>query len=256
MSFAVTDDKKEIYYEVHGTAVQTLVFVSGYFGVANIWLPLISQLGSKYRSITYDSRGYGRSAKPMEREAYSVERHAADLHAVLTACQATSDRSVLVTHSMGGNIGAAYCLKHPSHISGIVFSGTYFDGKLMAKCLTYDMLTSGVEDPSKCVAFYTNMGLDHSTALEAAKWPAYARRNNAAALFAFDMGDRYASIKVPGLILQGEKDLATPVDILCKPMAEQMPNCRLEVLKSVMHFPPCEAPEEFQKLLEVFIHDL
>lgn len=256
MSFAITDDKQEIYYEVHGSGTQTLVFVSGYFGVANIWQPLISQLSSKYRCIAYDSRGFGRSAKPLAAEAYSVERHAADLHTVLTACNATSVRSVLVTHSMGGNIGAAYCLAHPDLVSGIVYSATYFDGKRMVQCLTYNMLTTGVENPSQCVAFYTNMGLNTPTALEAAKWPAYGRRHNATALFAFDMGDRYASIKVPGLIIQGEQDQATPADILAKPIAEQMPNCRMEVLKGVAHFPPTEAPAEFRRLLEAFVHDL
>ncbi|KAJ5096776.1 alpha/beta fold family hydrolase [Penicillium angulare] len=256
MSFATTDDQQEIYYEVHGTGPQTLVFVSGYFGVTHIWQNLIRQLSTQYRCIAYDSRGFGRSSKPPGAESYSVPRHAADLHTVLNACQATTDPSVLVTHSMGGNIGAAFYLAHPELVSGIVYSGTYVDGPHIQQRLTYEMLTSGVKSPSQCVDFYTAMGLDSTTALEAAKWPAHSRRHNGAALLAFDIGDRYASIKVPGLIVQGELDQATPPDISAQSIAEQMPRCHLEVLKGVRHFPPTEASLKMGKLVEDFVRDI
>ncbi|OOF93361.1 hypothetical protein ASPCADRAFT_7591 [Aspergillus carbonarius ITEM 5010] len=254
MPFTTTDDLQEIYYETHGAGEITLVFVSGYFGIANIWQPLISRLSAKYRCIAYDSRGYGRSSKPTAEEAYSVPRHAADLHTVLTAC--TSGQVVLVTHSMGGSIGAAYYLAHPDHVTGLIQTGTYFDGVRMSQVLTYDMLTAGVENPSQCVAFYTNMGLDTPTALEAAKWPAYCRRHNAKALLAWDIGNAYATFKIPGLVVQGELDQATPVESLARPIAEAMPKCRLEVLKGVVHFPPTEAPADLERLIEGFVREL
>ncbi|RAL04516.1 uncharacterized protein BO80DRAFT_202371, partial [Aspergillus ibericus CBS 121593] len=65
------------------------------------------------------------------------------------------------------------------------------------------MLTPGMEDPSQGVAFYTNMGLDTPTALEAAEWPAYCLRFNAKALFEWEMGERYAGFTIPGLVVQG-----------------------------------------------------
>ncbi|KAE8152267.1 putative alpha/beta fold family hydrolase [Aspergillus avenaceus] len=255
MSFATTDDHQEIYFQAHGTGKTTLVFVSGYFGVANIWQPLITRLNSKYRCIAYDSRGYGRSSKPLFADAYSVPRHAADLHAVLEACN-VRDRIILITHSMGGNIAAEYYLTHPDNINGIIYTTTYFDGINIGKQLTLEALTSGVDSPSQCVAFYTNIGLDEATALEAAKWPAHARRHNAKALLAFQMGERYSQIRVPGLVIQGEKDPATPVEECARPIAQAMPSCRLEVLKGVVHFPPTEAPVEMERLIEEFLRGL
>lgn len=213
MGFAPTDDGHEIYYEVHGTTGPTLVLVSGYMGIANIWQPLLAKLGPKYRFIVHDLRGFGRSSKPESPEAYSVPHHAADLDAIIKALGSQiNERLILVTHSMGGNIATAYYHSNPHNVAGIVYTGTYFDGKLIGNFLTYDALTSGIESPSKCVEFYASMGLDETIALEAAKWPPCARRNNARALLSLEIGDMYLTVNVPGLIIQGATDMATPVE--------------------------------------------
>lgn len=257
MPFTRTDDAQEIYFEVHGTEISktTLVFISGYFGVANIWQPLISRLSPRYRCVAYDSRGYGRSSKPDDPELYSVPRHAEDLHAVITASNLTG-QIVPITHSMGGNIGAAYYLAHPGIVAGIIQTATYFDGKSIQENLPYNALISGVESPSKCVEFYTNMGLDLPTALEAAKWPAHARRHNARALLQFEIGDQYARFKVPGLVIQGELDKAIPAESQVRPIAQAMPYCRMCVLKGVNHFPPTEAVGEMERLVGDFVEEL
>lgn len=254
MTFTTTDDGQEIYFRVQGDPGPVLVFVSGYFGIDDIWQPLISSLSSEYRCISYDSRGYGRSSKPVSADSYSVPRHAADLHSVLQACNVT-DRVVLVTHSMGCNIAAAYYLAHSNLVSGIIYSAAYFDGKHISKFLPLEALTSGVESPSQCIDFYTSMGLNGVIAQEAAKWPAHARRNNAKALLSFEMGNRYSTIKVPGLVVLGEKDVATPRELVA-PIVQDMPNCSLEVLENVAHFPPTEAPGEMERLIRGFLGKL
>ncbi len=45
MPFANTDDDQEIYYEVHGTSGPLLVCISGYFGISDLWKPLILPIG-------------------------------------------------------------------------------------------------------------------------------------------------------------------------------------------------------------------
>ncbi|OJJ85097.1 alpha/beta fold hydrolase [Aspergillus glaucus CBS 516.65] len=202
MSFALTDDGHEIYYEVHGTTGPTLVL-------------------------------------PESPEAYSVPRHAAELDAIIKALGSQINEClILVTHSMGSNIATAYYHSNPHNVAGIVYTGTYFDGKLIENFLPYDALTSGIESPSKCVEFYASMGLDETIALEAAKWPPCARRNNARALLSFEIGDMYLTANVPGLIIQGATDMATPV------------------LNEVQHFPPTEAPSEVKRLVDEFVGTL
>jgi pimeloyl-ACP methyl ester carboxylesterase len=251
MAFATTNDAQEIYYEVHGSTGPTLVLVAGYMGIANIWQPLIARLSARYQCIAYDIRGYGRSSKPESPEKYSIPQHAADLEAVLKAAK-VNEPVVLVTHSMGGNIASAYYLMNPTNVSKIVYTATYYDGKIASQFLSYDALTGGADAPSKCVEFYASMGLDPTTAIEAAKWPVHGRRNNAGSLLSFHIGDGYKRITVPTLIVHGEEDAAIPLEACVRPMVNALPNCRLEVLKGVVHFPPTEAPEELERLIDGF----
>ncbi|EYE91667.1 alpha/beta fold hydrolase [Aspergillus ruber CBS 135680] len=209
----------KIYYEVHSTIGPTLVLVSGYMGIANIWQPLLAKLGPKYRCITYDNHGFDQSFKPKSPEAYSVPCHAADLGSVIKALgNQIIECFVFIARSMGDNIATAYYHRNPHNVVGIVYTGAYFDGKLVGNFLTYDALTSGIESPSNCVDFYSNMGLDKSIALEAANWLAYARSDDAKALLSFEIGDIYSTIDVLGLIIQGAKDMATPVEGCVRPL--------------------------------------
>lgn len=212
MPFATTNDACEIWYDSHGSQGPVLVFVSGYMGIANIWEPLIAELGGNYRCIAYDSRGYGRSSKPESIDYYSVPRHADDLAAVLDALQ-VKEPVTLIGHSVGGNI----------------------------------VSTSMAAD------FYVNMGLSYDIAIEASKWPAYARWNNAKDLLDHGMGDGYEKISVPTLIVQGDSDHATPYEVVVKPMAEALQNSKVVVLKDVNHFPQNEATGEFARLLREFV---
>ncbi|KAJ5589563.1 alpha/beta fold family hydrolase [Penicillium hordei] len=256
MPFTTTSDKQEIYYEKTGSSGPVLVLVSGYMGIADIWQPLINKLQLQYQCIAYDSRGFGRSSKPELALAYSIERHAEDLHAVLESLNLNS-KVILVTHSMGTNIASAFFLSNPDRVSGIISSAAYFDGKSIGnQGLGAEHLAISVDVPSACVEFYTNMGLDHRFAIEAAKWPGYTRRNNALALFAYDIGNRYSEITVPCLIIQGAEDMVCPVDQCARPIAEAIPDCKLEVLEGVKHFPITEAVEKVFTLINTFCQTL
>lgn len=246
MPFANTDDDQEIYYEVHGTSGPLLVCISGYFGISDLWKPLISQLASKYRCLTLDSRGYGRSSKPAAPELYSVPRHSEDVATALKAAGLSEERHVLPTHSMGGNIANAYFFKHTDAVSGIIYTGTYYDGPNVSKFLSREALFAGTEMPTSCVEFYTAMGLSMEIALEAAKWPVHCRVNNADALLDYAMAGKYSQITVPTVIIQGEEDFAV------EPMLAELPACTLKMLPGVCHFPPTEAPVEVKRVVDEF----
>lgn len=253
MPSTTTNDGCEIWYECHGSQGHTLVFVSGYMGIANLWEPLIAELGNKYRCIAYDSRGYGRSSKPESVDYYSVPRHADDLAAVFGALQ-IKEPVTLVAHSMGGNIASTFHLRHSYFVSGIIYSGTYFDGKLATELGTRPETYAGMADsPSRAADFYVDMGLSFDIAIEAAKWPAYARWNNAKALLEHGMGNGFEKISVPTLIVHGELDHATPYEVVVRPMAEALQNSKVVVLKGVKHFPQNEATVEFARLVREFI---
>lgn len=99
MPFVTADDGCEIYYEVRGQG-PTPAFPSGLMGITEIWRDQLEVFSSQYRCVAFDNRGAGRSNKPFPRVAYGVQRHARDLHAVLSAIGV--GRVVITGHSMGG----------------------------------------------------------------------------------------------------------------------------------------------------------
>lgn len=92
-------------------AGRTVVFLHGLCLDRHTWAAQIDFVrrtyGDAVRVLSYDHRGHGRSdTAPMN--TYRVDRLAADLAAVLKACNVTGDVS-LVGHSLGGMTALAYC---------------------------------------------------------------------------------------------------------------------------------------------------
>jgi pimeloyl-ACP methyl ester carboxylesterase len=89
----------------HGPAEGTpVVLLHGFPDSARLWRHQIPVLaGAGYRVIAPDLRGYGRSDKPQEVEAYQMSKLASDLTMVLDA--AGVDRAHLVGHDWGAALG-------------------------------------------------------------------------------------------------------------------------------------------------------
>lgn len=251
MPFATTDDDQQLYYETHGPSGPTIVFVPGYMGIAEIWRSVLSRLGGRYRYVIYDIRGYGRSSKPEDAASYSIERHSLDLKSLLKALNII-EPVILVTHSMGCNIASAFCLSNNTQVRGMIQVGAHYDGKELAEAgYTVDRVCGGAHIPSEAMMFYMRLGLSDDVAIEATKWPAYARRHNAHAMLSFELGDMAKEISVQTLIIQGGND-----EDAAKSLVKVLPNCSLRVLPNVDHFPPTEAPDDVARLIDEFVKSL
>lgn len=110
-------------------AAATVVYVHGLLCDGSWWQPLIEhvhdRLDGQIAQIVWDQRGHGRSGRPHRSVETTLEHLADDLDAVLT--QATGS-VVLVTHSAGSMVAAAYVQRYPTRaaaLSGLVlFNGT------------------------------------------------------------------------------------------------------------------------------------
>lgn len=67
-----------------------------------------------------------------------------------------------------------------------------------------------------------------------------------------DVRSLLPAIKADTLIIRGELDMATPVE-LAKEIAEEIPNASLEIVSGVGHHAPLESPELLSNLLENLI---
>src|SRR4029077_14943867 len=95
------NDGTEIYYEVTGEGTP-VVLLHGFPDSGRLWRHQVPALtGAGYRVIVPDMRGYGRSARPLEDEAYDILALVSDVRAVL------ADAGVARAHVVGHDWGAA-----------------------------------------------------------------------------------------------------------------------------------------------------
>jgi pimeloyl-ACP methyl ester carboxylesterase len=251
MPFVTTDDDCEIYYESYGDG-PTIAFAPGFMGITDIWRQQINEFSPRYRCVAVDNRGAGRSEKPVPRVAYGVERHAKDLHFVLS--QIGADRVVIVGHSMGGNTACLYYLAHPNAVAGIVFVGSYVAGSQIAEAgNTLDVIKGAVKHKASRVEFYKAVGLPEEIAMESAKWELYAVLGNAESFMEFDISSRIGEIRCPCLILHGDGDIVSPLEPCGISLRDGLPDAQLEVFTGVNHCPMSEDPKRTNDFLRHFL---
>ncbi|WP_405135454.1 alpha/beta fold hydrolase [Nocardia sp. NBC_01388] len=102
------------------TAPATVVYVHGLLCDGHYWAPvtqcLHNRLGGDITQIVYDQRGHGLSGRPDHRTATTLRHLVDDLDAVLAHA---TGQVVLVTHSAGSLLAAAYAQFHPTHAAAL-----------------------------------------------------------------------------------------------------------------------------------------
>ncbi|MBV8280750.1 MAG: alpha/beta hydrolase [Candidatus Eremiobacteraeota bacterium] len=110
----------QIYYEVHGDGPATLLFMPPWTLVySRVWKLQVPYLARHFRVIVYDGRGNGKSSRPIEASAYTLQAYVDDALAVLDA---TRTRSAAVAgFSLGGMPLAMLAVHHPERVDGAIF---------------------------------------------------------------------------------------------------------------------------------------
>jgi pimeloyl-ACP methyl ester carboxylesterase len=251
MPFVLSDDDCEIYYETIGSG-PTIVFASGFMGITDIWRHQIEVLSSHFRCVAFDTRGAGRSDKPLPRIAYGVDRHAADLGTILDHLGA--DRIVLIGHSMGGNVACRYYRAHPERVVAIVFIGSYVAGaQIEAVGNTLGRIKAAVAMKEDRIKFYCGVGLPQHIAVESTKWPLYALEGNAGSFIQFDATAEIKNITCPCLIIHGDSDIVSPYEPCATALAAGLPDAEIELFEGVNHCPMMEAPEKTNQRIIQFL---
>lgn len=115
----VERDGVGIAYERVGLGTPTLLFVPAWMITdSGLWAAQRDGLGDRFRCLSYDARGTGRSDRPTEPERYQVTDLVADALAVLDAAE--TDRAVLVGSSLGGLVAYLAAALHPDRVAGLV----------------------------------------------------------------------------------------------------------------------------------------
>ena len=110
-------DGVTIHYTSTGSG-PTVIFVHGWTCDETTWSEQVPALETKYRAVTIDLPGHGRTGSP-DGEKLSMDLFARAVEAVRDELQA--QRIVLVGHSMGTPVIVQYARLYPSHVAALVF---------------------------------------------------------------------------------------------------------------------------------------
>lgn len=265
---------ESLYFRVQGpeSAANTLpplVFLHGLMGFAANWGKITPHFREQRQVLVLDQRGHGRSAKPQA--GYSPSDYANDLKSLLDHLGWGSCH--IVGHSMGGRVALRFAALFPENCRSLTMEDSGAEDNA-TRLQWIEKLLGGIPTPfhsrEAAKQFFTENFRDdpltgtflHAN-LEAAAdgtmdWRFFApgmietvrtgRVENAM--------DEFASLKLPTLLIRGERSHEFPAD-----EAQRMKAARKEVtlvtIPDAGHYVHAEQPERFSAALEKFLaeHD-
>ena len=242
-----------------------VVFVHGHPFDRSMWQPQIDAFAGRHRVVAADLRGYGESTVVPETTPFSA--FANDTAALLD--HLGIDRAVFCGLSMGGQIVMEFSRLFPHRVRGLVLADTFAEaetdeGKAMRYALADRVLSEGMGGYADEVLpkMVTPANIDAIPAV--AKHVASMMRETspagaAAALRSRaerpDYRDLLSSLTVPALVVVGDEDEFTPVDV-ARAMHDLIPGSALAIISGAGHMPNLERSEEFNAVLRRFLDGL
>jgi pimeloyl-ACP methyl ester carboxylesterase len=118
----VERDGIKVAYEVFGDGSPTLLLLPAWTIIhSRFWKMQVPYLARHYRVVTFDRPGNGRSDRPLDPSAYSVD--AVVDHALAVMDATDTDRVVSVSLSQGAQEGLKLAVDQPDRVLGAVFIG-------------------------------------------------------------------------------------------------------------------------------------
>lgn len=237
-----------LYVDDGGAGALPVLLLHSYAGSTAHWKAQLAHLRRRRRALAMDLRGHGRSDGPSSGD-YTVPALAEDVAAVADALELR--RFVLVGHSMGGAVAAAYAGKHPGHVAGLILAGAPGKSSLGEAQQIMGALRA---DYDKVMAGYWNALLEGAeptvrAALEAGmrsirREPSLAMIG---AIFDFDPLPALGRYPGPKLIID------TPHGDSPTALHRQLPDVSRKVIAGTSHWPHMDKPQEFNRLLDEFL---
>jgi pimeloyl-ACP methyl ester carboxylesterase len=246
-----------------------------------IWKYLWDDLAEVAPLTHWHYRGHGRSATPADPNRIDIAAHADDLMKVRASVG--DPPCVLLGHSMGCQVLLENYRAHPEQVRGLIlmcgsfgkvtstFHGVPILDLILPKLLDLaekqpdivravwsripaDMalkiaLRAGELDPAKIHAEDILPYLRHMTHVD---FPMFLRMVRAAGEHSAE--DLLPEIKVPTLIVAGERDTFTP-PFLAESMAKRIPGAELLMLKNGSHVAPLEQHDLADQRITEFVRD-
>jgi pimeloyl-ACP methyl ester carboxylesterase len=255
----------DLYYEDTGGAGETILFLHGFLFDGRQYAAQVAALRDRYRCVTLDFRGQGRSTGP--RGGYQVEQQVAD---VLTMIRRLGLAPVhLVGLSMGGFVALRIAARQPELLRSMTLLNTSaaaharvkFPKQLVLAAIgrTVGVDLAPVRAGIEGELFGRPFRTDPATAAERETW----RQRRAGAdrvalvqtLLGFmirpDVLGELGDVSVPTLVIAGAADVSLPPSH-SRDIHSRIPGSHLVELPGAGHSSPIEDPAGVTRALERF----
>ena len=257
-----------LFYEVVGEGTP-LVFVHEFAGESQSWRPQVGFFSRRYRTLTFNARGYPPSDVPDDPAAYSQDRAVDDIKGLLDHLKIP--KAHVCGLSMGGYAALHFGLRYPERALSLTVAGCGYgsgadreqfkkDSEDMARRLE-------AEGMEKVAEFYTRrptrvqflrkdpkgwQEFHDRFAAQSARGHALTMRGvQLARPSVFDLEERLARLAVPTLIVTGDED-----EPCLEPgifMKRKIPGAGLLVIPNSGHTINLEEPDAFNRALLEFL---
>ena len=235
-----------------------IVFAHGLFVDRSIFEAQVNELKKTNRCIVLDMPGHGKSG--FNKQGWTLENIADDIQLIIEELS-WGEKITFVGQSQGAMVGMLLAAKAPELISNLVLIGTSARAEYCERIEKWQsfrqVLLQGTKEQRE-KAF-----IDLQNRINAPQWlhdnPTETEKErkimlshnkegltlalDAAVLQRKDIRDRLPEITAKTLVICGDCDQATPVE-LHQEIASIIPNAELVILEGVAHHPPIEAPQQ------------
>ena len=226
----------------------------------HMWDPQAALLAKSYTVLRFDTRGHGKSDAPSG--AYTFETLSDDAKALIDALGIESCHWVGL--SMGGMIGQVFALRHPALLRSLVLADTSSRYPAEARNLWDSRIATAREKGMDALvegtlARWFTDGFRSSNREVCARVEAMIRSTPVAgyvgcchAIPTINVTQRLKEIKCPTLVIVGEQDTGTPVE-MAREIHVATPGSELVIIPSAAHLSNLEQPEAFNQALSGFL---
>ena len=239
-----------IYWEEEG-AGDPLLLIMGLGYTHDMWYRTVPAVSARYRTISLDNRGVGRSDVPPG--PYAIATMAADAAAVMDA--AGVGRAHVFGISMGGMIAQEFALQYPDRVRSLILGCTSHGGPEAIAAdaeVISTLMARGTMSAEDGVRVMIPFIYEPSTSRERIEEDLEIRRRTfpteeayfaqVRGIQAFDSLSRLSQLKIPTLVIHGESDRLVPPEN-GRRLAGLIDDAKLVMIPGASHIFPTDKPE-------------
>nr|WP_263314259.1 alpha/beta hydrolase [Mammaliicoccus sp. Marseille-Q6498] len=252
MGVLITRDSKHLVYEKHGNG-SPLIMLHGLNMNLATFKTTVEKLKDDYTIYTIDSRGHGKSDKPLE---FSIQQHINDIMDLMELEQIESAN--ILGHDMGGLIAQELAIQQPEKVRKLVLVSTISNqGKqpLIRLIAKHRDKVAGFSKEEAMLILFNEIFYDVDSTFkwyqEVKKYHRMTVEEDAISVRSINgINIRAENVNLPTLIIKGKHDPFTVDDD-----TEAIKDAQLEIFEHSGHAPFIEEEEKFINVVTTFLKE-